>query len=146
MDSGVCLTMCELLLRVVDKINRDDPRLDSKCTKRGDVIVAVDDGWSWSPAERTNPDWRIIRLPNVTLSEAQSFLAPEPEDTPETPSPFRQRRAFRFDADSPALPAAFATWLADASRAQPARTVNYDWSQLAALRKRVAAIARIDVL
>lgn len=138
--------MCELLLRVVSKANPDDPVLDSKLTKRGDVIVAVEDGWAWSQPERSNPHWRIIRLPNVTLSEAQSFLAPEPEDTPETPSRFRQRRAFRFDIDNPALPAAFAAWLADDSRAQPARTVNFDWQQLVAFRKRVAAVSRVDVL
>src|SRR6185312_2698393 len=69
--------MCELLVRGVDKTNHDCPYLDAQCLKRGDVVVAVEDGWQWGRAEIENLDWRIVRLPGVSLKQAQTLLGPE---------------------------------------------------------------------
>lgn len=41
--------------------------------QRGDVIAACPDGWAWSDAERTNPDWIIIRA-KITQIEADALM------------------------------------------------------------------------
>ncbi len=58
----------EALIRVVDKGVAED------CSKAGDVIAICADNWAWSSAERTNPDWRIIRA-NILKSQAGAFIA-----------------------------------------------------------------------
>lgn len=58
----------EALIRVVDKGVAED------CSKAGDVIAICPDGWAWSPAERTNPDWRIVKV-NILQSQADAFLS-----------------------------------------------------------------------
>lgn len=88
--------MSELLVRVVDKIN-EDPLLNSKCTKRGDVIVVCPDGWEWSVEERSNPNWRIIKMPDMNMDEASRLLAPELDTDPNQPSRVLQRRAFKIN-------------------------------------------------
>jgi hypothetical protein len=95
--------MCELLVRVIDKVNADDPYLDAKCTKRGDVIVAAPDGWQWGSGERADPQYRILVLPKVPLAVGESFLGRELDTDPANPSRMLRRRAFRLDVD--ALPA-----------------------------------------
>lgn len=58
----------EFLLRVVDKGAAVD------CSKRGDLIAACPDGWAWSTAELTNPDWRIVSV-NVLQSTVDTLLS-----------------------------------------------------------------------
>lgn len=58
----------EVLIRVVDKGPNEDH------SKAGDVISVCPDGWQWSSAELTNPDWRIIRVP-ILQTQADAFLA-----------------------------------------------------------------------
>lgn len=94
--------MCELLVRVVDKIN-PDPYLNVGLTKRGDVIAVCPNGWNWGTAELSNPEWRIICLPNVTETEVASLLQPEVNTDPLNPSKMLQRRAFKLDLDHPTL-------------------------------------------
>jgi hypothetical protein len=125
--------MAELLVRVVSKVNAD-PYLDVKCTKRGDVIAVCDDGWAWGPAELTNPDWRILKVPNLTVTDVQGFLAPEPEVNPAHPSRMLQRRAFKLDMSNVTLPAALWAWVQDSTRAVPTRTLNVTLAQLLALK------------
>ena len=87
--------MAEFLIRVQDKLNLDSPFSDVKCLKRGDVVCVCPDGWRWSDRERTLPFWRIVKVPDMMISEAEAFLTPEPGD-PVT-NKMLQRRAFRFD-------------------------------------------------
>lgn len=87
----------ELLIRIRDK-KSDDPYLDCQLTKRGDVIVYRPDGWEWSNAERTNPDWIIIQVP-ISDAVAQSLCEPEPGD-PKL-NKMLQRRGFKLDLDNP---------------------------------------------
>lgn len=91
--------MAELLVRVVDKRNLNDPYKDAQLTKRGDVIVVCPDGWAWSVKEQTNPEWRIVKLPQMTVSEASVYLAPEMNTDPHNPSRVLQARAFSLDVD-----------------------------------------------
>lgn len=93
--------MAELLIRVVDKVNEQDQERDAQCMKRGDVVVIVDDGWKWSPAERKNPDWRIVSMPGIPAEKLQAYLAPEKYESPaEIGVRLLRRRAFKIDMDA----------------------------------------------
>lgn len=123
--------MAEFLVRVVDKVN-SDIYLDSKCLKAGDVVVVCPDGWAWGKEELTNPDWRIVAIPAVSVTQAQAFLAPELDTDPTRPSRLLRRRAFRIDLTL--LPAAWQAWIADATRAQPIKTFSGRVAQVLALK------------
>lgn len=110
--------MAELLIRVTDKINSDF-YLNTKCTKRGDVIVARPDGWNWGKDELSLPFWRIVKIPAMDLATAESFLAPEVDADPKQPSKTLQRRVVKFDLDNVNLPDAFKQCIADDKRAVP---------------------------
>jgi len=73
----------EFLIRVVDKGITDN------CSKRGDVISACPDGWTWSTFELSNPDWRIVSV-NVLQSQVDAFLSQK------TVNPTR-RREWKID-------------------------------------------------
>lgn len=60
--------LMEILIRIVDKGATED------CSKSGDVISVCPDGWAWSPAELTNPDWRIVKA-NILQTHAGAFLS-----------------------------------------------------------------------
>jgi hypothetical protein len=89
--------MAEMLVRIVDKTNPEDPYLDSRLTKRGDVIAVQPDGWPWSAAERAGNPWAIVTLPGVDPEKLAGFLAEEPGDIKLAP---HRRRGFRFDLDA----------------------------------------------
>lgn len=57
----------ELLIRIIDKSTAED------ASQRGDVICACPDGWAWSDAERSNPDWIIIKA-DITEIECDALL------------------------------------------------------------------------
>lgn len=125
--------MCEMLVRVVDKVNRDDPYLDAQCTKRGDVIAICQDGWPWSGAELKNPDWRVIKIPKVSVLEAQAFLQPELDADPKNPSRVLQRRAFKVDLENAEL-LPVKTVLDDAARKTETALVDFTFEQLQAVK------------
>ncbi len=122
--------MCEMLVRVVDKVN-DDPYLDVQCTKRGDVIAIQPDGWVWGREELRNPDWRIVKVPGVSVTQAAAFLGPELNTDPANPSRMLRRRAFRLDVD--ALPDPKGQ-LGDHKRRNPLHRVNLDHVGLMAFK------------
>lgn len=126
--------MCELLVRVVDKVS-NDPYLDAKLTKRGDVVCVQPDGWVWGKEEQLNPDWRIFRVPGVKRIDALGFEAPELDTDPAQPSRTLQKRAFYLDIDDPVLADAFAGWLDDARRSVPMRRFDLTIEQLLQLKK-----------
>lgn len=133
--------MCELLVRVVDKTNPDDPYLDAQLTKRGDVICVQPDGWPWGTEELKNPDWRIIKLPGVNPDALAAFLSPEIDTDPTQPSKVLQRRAFKLDLDHAVLADA-ASALADGERKQATKALALTAAQI--IRARVRKPARID--
>lgn len=132
--------MCELLVRVVDKVN-DDPYLDAQCLKRGDVVVVCEDGWPWSAEEQKNPHWRIVRMPGIPAEKALAFLGPELPESPEDQSRVLRRRAFKFDVD--ALPEKF---VADDKRDEHAVDLAVTERDLSALKLAKARAVDPNVL
>ncbi len=124
--------MCEILLRVVDKINSDF-YLNCMCSKAGDVIDVHEDGWNWGKEEKSAPFWRIIALPGIPASKALSLLAHELPTDPLNPSKTLQRRAFRLNHKAiaglpalvarPAVQTALINFLKDGTRAAPILTI-----------------------
>lgn len=110
--------MAELLIRVTDKVNPEFYK-NTKCTKRGDVIVVHENGWPWGRDELTAPFWRIVKHDELSVSEASAFLAPQFDTDPQHPSRTLLRRAFKLNLDAAGLPAAVRTFLADNERAVP---------------------------
>jgi len=96
--------MAELLVRTVDKIN-EDFYLNLQCTKRGDVIVVCEDGWSWGKDELNSDQHAIIKLPGVAVDDVAHLLAPEPQTDPHNPSATLQKRLWKLDLDHPAAKA-----------------------------------------
>lgn len=62
--------MAELLIRVVSKAHGV-----VGAELAGDVIVVCPDGWGWTDAERTNQEWRIVRLPGVDPAALSDYTA-----------------------------------------------------------------------
>lgn len=123
--------MAEFLVRVTDKVNTD-PYLDCQCLKRGDVVTVQADGWVWGEFELSNPAWRIVLAPNISVSAATAFLGPELPVDPQNPSRMLQRRAFMLDVRK--LPVQWLVWLADDTRAQPTKLFSGSDAQVLALR------------
>lgn len=87
----------ELLIRVVDKPGAPDNPLVSAA---GDVIAICPDGWAWSEAELTNPEWRIVKCPLLAI-ERDALLASSPAE-----ALVKRRRVKRLGlADHPLLKA-----------------------------------------
>ena len=84
----------EILIRVVDKGIAED------CSKAGDVVSVCPDGWAWSFAELTNPEWRIVRTPILQVS-ADAFLAKS------TLLTVKRRREWKLDFALTSNPALF---------------------------------------
>lgn len=131
--------MAELLVRVRDKINSDF-YLNCQCTKRGDVIVVQADGWAWGKEELSNPDWRIIKIPSITVSEALAYTAPELDVDLKNPSKTLQRRAFRIDIDNVAIPAGIKAYLLDNTRATSSMTLGISVAAIRALKTAKAPV------
>lgn len=137
--------MCELLVRVIDKINHDDPYLDVQCTKRGDVIVIVPDGHVWGVMEQLDPQYRIVKLPGVPVDDVASLIAPEPETDPQNPNRMLQRRLFRLDLDN--MDAPTRAYLSEGKRARRTmHRLNIGRDAILALRVRKPALPDPNVL
>ena len=133
--------MAELLLRVNDKIG-STPALDARCTKRGDVIVVMPDGHVWGEREKDSPDWRIVKLPNVSVLQASAWLGEEPNTGPVT-NPMRRRRLWHLDLTQ--LPV-IAAWLADDSRQEPTITLPLTFTALQAMFRKLAPLDNPNVI
>ena len=138
--------MCELLIRVIDKINTKDPYLDARCTKRGDVICVQENGWNWGTEELINTDWRIVKIPSVSVDQASVFLSPEIEVDIHNPSKVLQPRGFKFDLSSATIPKAAKTFLADDSRKTPAHTLDISLIQLMLLKLTKPKLIDINIM
>lgn len=91
--------MAELLVRVVDKVNVESIYLDCGCTKRGDVIVVRPDGWAWGRCELNDPQYVVVRVPDMSLTEAEALTTPDPGFGMRGASPTLHKRAFKWDLD-----------------------------------------------
>jgi hypothetical protein len=116
--------MAELLIRVHDKVGSDIYQ-NAQLTKAGDVIVVMPNEWTWGFVERSHPDWRLLRVPTLTLSEGQIFLGAEPNRDPQVRSRVLQRRAVTLSLEAlvqadPTL----VTWLANDRRTTPIQSTR----------------------
>ena len=84
--------------RTGNPVNR---RLDANMFKRGDVIVAQDDGSPWGRRDLDSPGIRIIRIPDMPKAEASTFLQVEPQPADRTLyNKFFQPRHVKIDLDA----------------------------------------------
>jgi len=106
--------MAEILIRVKDKINKDDFYLNLQCTKRGDVIAVCPNNHEWGSEELRSPDWRILRFPAIPEEKFHQFLSAEIDIDITQPSKTLQRRQIKFDLDT--LDKIHSDFIADDSR------------------------------
>lgn len=98
--------MATLVVCAISKVN-DDPYMDAKCYKAGDVIDVLDDGASVGTVVALDPRFRTLRVADLSVSEARSLLAAERDTDPKHPSRMLQRRAFALDLSQlPSAPTA----------------------------------------
>lgn len=118
--------MAEILIRVRDKEGHN-PLLPGE----HEVVVVCPDGWGWSHLELSNPDWRVVLLPGMSVSEARRWESPENVD----PEVFvRRRRHFKLTPEQ--LSSSDQLWYADDSRSEPARIIDqYQWEKAWRTRK-----------
>lgn len=114
----------ELLINVENRVrvSKDD---HANKYALGDVVTAHEDGWAWSPAELTNPDWRIFVVPGLTRAEADALRAPEwvPSDV----FPRTLKKQYRLQLVGPIVPPQVSTYLLDATRRRPSLRVPVDF-------------------
>jgi hypothetical protein len=64
--------VAEVLLWIEDR-GGVDPATGYSDWKSGDVLAYHEDGFAWSPAERVNPSWRILRI-GLTVAEVAALM------------------------------------------------------------------------
>ena len=122
----------ELLVQVKDSLRPLE-------AKRGDVVVAMPDGWAWGECELGGPTytdengqkqpianhingnhnfWRILKLPNISQPVVSQLTSTEKDVDPLHPSANLQFRGFYIDLDNiPVANLSLITYLADDTRA-----------------------------
>ncbi len=111
--------MVEILFRVKDKKD-DSPSkaIEVQRMHRGDVVVSMPNGQTWSDREKTNPAWRIIQFSSMTVGEAEALTAGEPD--PALTKLNKWKRIRKLDFDNILIgPGKFKDFLDDDSRATP---------------------------
>jgi hypothetical protein len=69
--------VAELLVWVAEYPKTGDPYVDRSRPSAGCVITIQPDGWKWSKAELTNPDWRVVKLPGIPVEKLTQLTAPD---------------------------------------------------------------------
>ena len=85
----------EFMISLVDYTSAD-PDLAIALHKAGDVIEVLPDGADWGKEPPNNPDWILVKVPNISQAESDGFNAPELPDTLR-PLQKTRRRQFVFD-------------------------------------------------
>ena len=62
--------MAELLVRITNKATGI-----VGAEMAGDVVAVCPDGWGWTTAETTNPEWRVIKLPGIDPASLADYQA-----------------------------------------------------------------------
>jgi len=133
--------MADLLIRIRDKESSGDAFTDELQFKRGDVIDVKESPGIWGE-ELRNPDWRILRLTNVSAADVIELLR---EERAADQTLMRKRKA-RLNIDSAALPLAVRTWLQDDTRQSPILTVGLSRAAVLALVENKVPRFRLRVL
>ena len=108
--------MAELLV-YTHTLSDADPTIDCLLPKRGYVIYTSPDGYAWAAGEMVDACFRIITVSGMSDAQALALTTPEPGDP--TTNPKLLKWYYRLNIDNSSLSSAFATWLADDSRATP---------------------------
>jgi hypothetical protein len=88
----------ELLIRIVDK-KYPDGKTSPELAERGDVIAIGEDGHDWTEKEKSNPDWVICKLPQLTRVAARALLSSQkPPDLND--DYVLRKRAVKIDLDA----------------------------------------------
>jgi hypothetical protein len=66
--------------------------------QRGDVVVIKPDNHVWGNCEQSDPQFRILNIPGMSVSDASYLLSPEAAISP-APDPWLQYRGFYLDLD-----------------------------------------------
>lgn len=98
--------MCELLVRVVDKVPGDDFR-SALFTKAGDVIYVAEDQHVWGTEEIKNPEWRIVRMPGVSAASMRDMM--EARENPRSRERVIAARKVCFDMNDAWVQSIFAS-------------------------------------
>lgn len=122
-----------LVFRTVENIH-SDPFIDVKRLRIGEVVQILPADHNFSPAELTNPGWRMVLANNLSIDDAASFVAPEVDDDPQNPNPLLMRRQYKLDLQHPAITKAFKDFFTDDTRRTPIYTTNMAKEALLALR------------
>lgn len=69
-------TMAEVLIRFVDKAGVAQGKAH-RVLRAGDIVTVRPDGAYWSNKELSNPEWRIVRAPGMTVTEALALTSPD---------------------------------------------------------------------
>ena len=118
--------MAELLIRVKDSYPlTGKSEFDAKASRRGDVIVVKEDGWSWGDKELSCDFWRIVKIPGVPAVQFAQFISSEKDTDPLKPKSTLLFRMNKFDIDMPTLPKEFVDHIADDTRVSPAYTATF---------------------
>lgn len=88
----------EVLVRLIDKGAAED------CSKRGDIVDVCPDGWAWSTAELTNPDWLILVISSLLDTDRDTMM----HTAQNFPAGRFRRREWFVDFSVLPLPARFA--------------------------------------
>lgn len=94
--------MCEILVMMEDRIG-DNFHADTKLFKRGDVLCVFADGWNWGREELTNPLFRIIKLPKLSVSAGHILVATEQPTDPYHDKRLLRQRMYTLDLAHPLL-------------------------------------------
>lgn len=84
----------QLLICIENKRGKD-LKQTTQLPDRGDVIHIAGDDHVWGREEVKHPFFRVIRVPDITETEARALLAPEPDHHEHV----SRSRAFRLDLD-----------------------------------------------
>jgi len=84
----------QLVVRVFNKYDGDDPALIAKMMARGDVIEVVADNHEWGRLDLTNPSWAILRAP-ISKAKAEAMKSADQDEF----DPMGRIRAFHLDLE-----------------------------------------------
>lgn len=110
--------MAQIVVITKDKVDPADPVNNAGQYKRGDVICALPDDWVFGDQELSNPMFQIIKIPDMSVTEANALCAEELGDR--KVNPYLWRRLFKIDVDSSA---SLKTAVGDGSKRQSASII-----------------------
>lgn len=97
--------MAEILVRVVEH-SHSTPETAHLHVGQYEAVVIRGNGWPWSFNELNNPDWRVIRISNVT-EEALAYWADAAFTAQED---LQYKRTYRIDHQASQVQAIIDSW------------------------------------